>query len=404
MSSDPSIKALEQTIKNLEKRAGFLRTRTGRYNCNDFNKTGPHALKIIGDNMDQKPWLFGVGNGVIHLRPGELKPGRQEQLLMKTSNIECPSNIIDAPDPEAFLKFLSEIFPDNPAIKDYLRRVFGYCLIGAQIEHVIFILSGPNGRNGKSLLMKTILKVMGQLAGPIRAEMLMDQGRSANPSGPTPEIASIIGKRLICASEAKQGSGFSLEKIKLYTGGDMVVFRGPHEKHERTAMQTHTLFLITNDHPHASADDRAFWARVHLIPFNQSFVDRKPENENEHKADPNLSEKLEKELPLILAWMVRGCLEYQRVGLKPPAVVKAAVEEYRRDEDQLADFIEECCIEGEFLRVGATQAYEAFKEWWRNNVHNRPFSQKKFGTLFQKRYEKRKGQTVSYYGVGLRDA
>jgi len=215
---------------------------------------------------------------------------------------------------------------------------------------------------------------------------------------------TLAGKRMALASETDGGRNFSNGKVKFYSGDDDQVCRGPHEKFERTFRPTHTLFLITNNKPHAPADDFAFWERMILIPFGISFVNRKPKDINERRADPSLSEKLEKELPLILAWMVRGCLKYQRVGLKRPPVVKAAVEEYRRDEDILADFVEQCCIEGELLRVGATQAYEAFKEWWRNNVHNRPFSQKKFGTLFQKRYEKRKGQTVSYFGVGLRDA
>lgn len=40
---------------------------------------------------------------------------------------------------------------------------------------------------------------------------------------------------------------------------------------------------------------------------------------------PNLSAKLQAELPGIMAWMIAGCLEWQRIGLAPPAVVTDAI-------------------------------------------------------------------------------
>ena len=80
-----------------------------------------------------------------------------------------------------------------------------------------------------------------------------------------------------------------------------------------------------------------------MIPFNFSFVDREPTAPNERRADKHLLDKLKTEAPGILAWIIRGCLKYQQMGLCPPEKVRAATEEYRRSEDLLADFLEECC-------------------------------------------------------------
>ena len=99
--------------------------------------------------------------------------------------------------------------------------------------------------------------------------------------------------------------------------------------------------------------------------------------------------------------MVRGCLDFQKHGLNPPTVVKEAVEEYQRDEDSVADFIEECCIVGPEYSVGATAAYEAFEQWWEKNVSKKPPTQRRFGTFFSRRFKKEKTGTIKYTGVGL---
>ena len=99
--------------------------------------------------------------------------------------------------------------------------------------------------------------------------------------------------------------------------------------------------------------------------------------------------------------MVKGCLEFQKIGLARPVAVKHAVEEYRKDEDIIGDFILECCITGTDYHVGATKVYEQFVEWWHKNISNREPKMRRFGTLFGKRFKKTKSGTVTYYGVGL---
>jgi len=58
-----------------------------------------------------------------------------------------------------------------------------------------------------------------------------------------------------------------------------------------------------------SGTDNAIWDRIRLIPFNVTIP---PEEQ-----DKNLTEKLEAELPGILAWAVEGCLAWQKEGMNP---------------------------------------------------------------------------------------
>ncbi len=101
--------------------------------------------------------------------------------------------------------------------------------------------------------------------------------------------------------------------------------------------------------------------------------------------------------------MIRGCLLFQKNGLGQPHVVTQARDEYHRDEDLISDFVDDCCYIDPEAWIGATQAYIAFEVWWKRNVNNKPPKQKKFGTMFKKRFNRIKKSSYIYTGVGIRD-
>ena len=392
-------KHLEARRDQLNKRISALRSSRRRKNCLMFAHTSADPLAIDGTEIDQKPWLLPCANGVLNLQTGELEHGRQEDYLLKASSVTWPDNGIEATS-EPWEQTLDEIFAENTPLIDFFRRVCGYALVGEVHQSVLIVMTG-RGRNGKSLIVEILSKVLGPRSGAIRSEMRLDQYGVASSSGPTPDIMSLRGLRMAFASETDDGCRISPSRVKWLTGNDTITGRNPHDKYPVEFPPSHTLFLLTNHKPHAPADDFAFWERMKLIPFELSFVDRPPQNENERRADPALGKKLEKELPGILAWMVRGCLEWQQVGLDPPAIVKAAVEEYQRDEDSVGDFIEECCITGPEYSVTAAALYERFEGWWKENVSNRIPKKKRFGQWIGKRFERVKSGSNKYIGLGL---
>mgnify|MGYP000457002986 CR=1 FL=1 len=388
----------KRKIKLYNKRITKLRTERGRQNCLKFATTNPSkTTATTGDIFDQNPWLLACKNGVVDLRTGELYPGQPGDYISKASPVAYPG--IEAPCP-TWDKTLREIFGEETDIISYMARLFGYAITGLSSENVLPVLWGQ-GRNGKTTIVEVISRILGPLAAPIQAEMLLDQGRNRSSAGPSPDIMALRGLRLAFASEADEGRKFSPSRIKWLSGSDTLVGRAPHDRRETTFSPSHTLILLTNHKPHAPSSDFAFWERVHLIPFNYSFVDRAPQKDNEFRADKDLSDKLEAEATGILAWMVRGCLQWQQMGLNPPDIIRDATDEYRRDEDLLADFIEDRCYIHPDAFVHASALYDDFKQWFENNVSKRPFSQKKFGNLLKDRFEKEKKGTVIYHGLRL---
>ncbi|MCG8639166.1 MAG: phage/plasmid primase, P4 family [Desulfobacterales bacterium] len=390
---------LKSLRDQLNKRVSSLRSSRRRKNCITFAHTSGDPIAIEGYEVDQMPWLMACKNGVVNLKTGEIEPGRQKDYLLTASQVEWPADGVESQCP-VWENFLLEIMDDKQDLVDFLQRLIGLGMVGKVIEGFFVVLSG-RGRNGKGTMVETITKIMGSMAGAIRSEMLLDQGRIASSAGPTPDIMALRGRRFVFASETDQNCRISPSRVKWLTGNDTLSGRNPNDKYEVNFRPTHSMWLQTNNDPHAPADDYAFWERMIKFPFNLSFVNRPPKEEFERKADPELPEKLEAEHPMILAWMVKGCLQYQKMGLQRPAAVKQAVEKYKQEEDIIGDFIRECCIVGPNYHVGATKVYDVFVTWWHKNVSNKEPKMRRFGTLFGKRFKKSKSGTVSYHGVGL---
>ncbi len=361
-----------------------------------LSAAGRRSLGISGEEWDQHPWLLACPNGTIDLQTGKLRPGRQEDYLKTT----CPTawRDLDAKAP-AWLQFVTEIMDGDQELTGYLQRLLGYSITGLSTEHVFPILYGNRGRNGKGTLLQTLADVLGPLAGPVKSEMLLDQSRTRSSASPDSDIMALRGKRLVWASETDEGRKLNAGKVKWLVGGDILCGREPFGRREVHFKPTHTLLLLTNHKPKADPTDYALWQRVHLIPFALSFVDE-PRRENERRRDPQLTERLRAESSGILAWLVRGCLDWQRDELKPPDTVKAATEQYRQDEDLLGHFIGECCLISAAESVKAGQLYKAYQSWCEEMGH-KPISGTRFGKEMKERFRWAEGRHVVYSGIGV---
>jgi phage/plasmid-associated DNA primase len=150
-----------------------------------------------------------------------------------------------------------------------------------------------------------------------------------------------------------------------------------------------------------SAPNRSFSLeldKTRLIPFTQRFTGA--------RADRTLPRKLRDELPGVLAWMVRGCSDWQWDGLGESNKVVAATEGYRAEMDVLAvaGFIEERCIVKPGVWCKFAGLYAAYCEWCaESNEH--PESSRRFAdSLTERGYAKDIGgkNTKIRRGIALR--
>jgi putative DNA primase/helicase len=213
-----------------------------------------------------------------------------------------------------WLTFLDRITGGNAELTGFLRRWLGYCLTGHVNEHVLVFLSGTGG-NGKGVFVSTVVGIFGHYAVTAPMEMFVATNVDRHPT----EIARLKGVRLVVAQETQKGRRWDEAKIKNLTGGDKLTgrfMRGDFFDFK----PTHKLMIAGNHKPALRNVDEAIRRRFVLVPFAVCI----PEDER----DPQLADKLKAEWPAILRWMVDGCLEWRRDGLKIPASVREATDNY----------------------------------------------------------------------------
>jgi putative DNA primase/helicase len=298
-------------------------------------------LSVHPDQLDCDPWALMTANGKVNLRTGALdRPSRDE---LGTRLCPVPFRGLGEAAP-TFDRFLTRVLPTEE-LRAFVRRAVGYSLTGDVGEHALFLLYG-NGANGKSTLLEVLLAILGDYAKSASPGLLM-AGRDGRHEE---ELAELKGVRFATCVESGLDQAFNEPRLKYVTGGDTISARFLYGKRFEFK-PTHKLWVATNHKPRVRGGDEGIWRRLRLIPFDQVIPD--------HERDPRLKEKLLTEAPGILAWAVRGCLEWQRDGLGTSEEVRDATADYRDGEDRIGPFLEEVCVQSPAARVVASRLFEA---------------------------------------------
>jgi phage/plasmid-associated DNA primase len=158
---------------------------------------------------------------------------------------------------------------------------------------------------------------------------------------------------------------------------------------------THTVIVAANHKPEVRGTDKGIWRRIKIVPWEVSIPDS--------ERDPKLPDKLERELEGILAWCVQGALAWQREGLAEPGEVTFQTEEYQKEQDVLAHFIYDECVEGPEFTVKSDPFYNRYREWC-DRAGEFKLTQTKFSTRLKERgYEKkRSNQGMVWFCIALK--
>ena len=344
------------------------------------------VLRPITDNgkgWDADPWLLGCTNGVVDLKTGQLHQGHPtERISMSTKQDYDPD--AKAPRWEAFL---SQVFNGDQEMISFVQKAFGYAITGDVREQCLFLCWG-GGANGKSTLLTTIRKAIGEYANNTSFSTfeLSQRGSQSN------DLAALSAARLVTAAETNETSRLNEARVKAITGGDPITARFLYSEYF-DYIPGFKVFLAMNHLPAIYGTDTGIWRRIRLIPFTVSFLGRE---------DKTLDAQLEHELPGILAWLVRGALLWQQDGLTPPETVTKATEAYRMDSDLVLQFLESETVLHEKARIKAGDLYGLYLKWCQSN-HDDPMNQQTFGRRMRERgFEKIKQSGAHHYlGVGL---
>lgn len=353
------------------------------------------GIPVDPQALDADQWLLNVLNGTVDLRTGELLKHDPAHLITKMAPVVY--------DPEARLdmweEFLEEATDGDEAMVAFLRRAAGYSLTADTGEEKLFFVHGPSA-SGKSTFLDALQAAMGDYAKTARFETFLAHHDNGGATG---DVARLAGARMVMAIEAAEGRKLAEGLVKSLTGGDLVTARFMYQS-EFEYRPAFKLWLAANAAPKVDHRDDAMWRRIlrvrfeHVVPLER----RRPELKRSLR-DPASGG------PAILAWAVRGCVEWQEEGLGVPPGVEEATEAYREQMDPLADFIDECCVVDEQLWVESGALYKAYAEWARGAGVKQPMTRRAFTDVvgdrgFDRERRRLGGQPKRIWiGIGLAD-
>jgi putative DNA primase/helicase len=333
---------------------------------------------------DRDPWLLNTPRGVVDLRTGAVAAHDPLLHMTKTAGASVSG---DCP---VWMEFLDTVTGGDAELQAYLQRMAGYCLSGVTTEHALFFLYGT-GANGKSVFANTLTAIMGDYATVAAMDMFMATHGDRHPT----DMAGLRGARIVTSIETEQGSRWAESKLKALTGGDKITARFMRQDFFEFTPQF-KLLIVGNHKPSIRNVDEAMKRRLHMVPFTVTIPAA--------RRDKRLPDRLLAERDGILAWALQGCLEWQRNGLRPPAAVMAATEDYFEAEDAIGRWIDERCVKGPQHSEGSTALYTSWKAWAEANGEYAG-SMKRFSeTLGNRGFQRRNtAQARGFRGIGLKD-
>jgi putative DNA primase/helicase len=204
--------------------------------------------------------------------------------------------------------------------------------------------------------------------------------------------AELAGRRFVTASEVSRRGELNEELIKSLTGGDTLNARHPYGR-PFDFKPVAKFLLRVNDKPIIRDQSHGMWRRVKLVPFQQTF-----------KVNTTLADELRAEARGILAWAVRGAVEWYRDGLRHPGVVEAETRAYQAESDPLAEFIAERCLLEADGEVSASVLFSEYVRWCNSRQLRDAdrLSQRTLGQRMRARFEYQERRHVVYLGIRLR--
>jgi P4 family phage/plasmid primase-like protien len=343
--------------------------------------------------MDSDRYLLAFSDVVYDLRTCQTRPIQPEDFVLTTTGYPFPSR--DEEAMEEVATFIRSIF-ENREDELYLLKTLAGGLMGHNRFEELYIWSG-RGANGKGTLYDLVQNAMGDYFKSIDISFFTKPKK--NSSEATPELVNKTTCRFMFSTEPESSEMLQVAKIKELTGGDLVHARGLYEQSVSFRPQW-SIFIQTNDMPRLSKIDGGIQRRLRILRFPFTFT-QNPTEPHQRLGDPDVKEYRVRSDRWRNAFMVLLLDIYENFvkdasHIAMSASVQEATSEYMDSQNPLLTWLNTKCVRGRQFSIGATEAYDNFR-----NHTGHELSIVRFAQLMQfNGFDKKKTPTHNVY-LGL---
>ena len=316
-------------------------------------------ISVPLEEFDTSPDELNCQNGILNLKTGELS-----SLYYKKRFTYCiPVRYLPDASSAQWEDWLYYATGKVQEVVDFLQIAVGYSLTGHTREEIMFYIQGP-ARAGKGLFTETLITMLGgrPLATEVDIDMFMSQ--KYNNSGVGFSLASLKSTRLIAASESRENEWLNAQRVKRWTGGNIISCAHKYGR-EFSYTPQFKIWLTSNYPPQMNAEDAAAWGRLRIVEFPISHLGREDKLLKGKMKDPQMLEG-------VLKWATEGAMKWYELGSKgliAPQMVVEATNKAQIDVDWVSAWLEEAVqITGSTSdKVPSDIYYHEYKDWCDEN-------------------------------------
>jgi putative DNA primase/helicase len=328
----------------------------------DFAIDALRAITLLDSGKDAPCWtcprvhppatdVIAMANGLLDVVTRTLQP--HTATFFTTHSL--PFKFLPEARPEQWLKFLAELWPDDPSAISALQELFGYILGGDTRQQKIFLLVGPK-RGGKGTIGRVLTGLLGQhhVAAPTLASLATNFG-----------LQPLIAKPLALISDARLSSRADgkvvVERLLSISGEDSLTidrkYRDPWTGHLPSR-----FVILTNELPRLTDSSGALASRFIVFVLTKSFYGQE---------NPGLTDALLAEAPGIFNWAIEGLDRLKDRGhFLMPESGKDAVQQLEDLSSPISAFIRDRCVVASSASVEVDALWGSWKTWC--EADNRP--------------------------------
>ena len=294
------------------------------------------------DDFNRNPYLVNVRNGLLDIRDMSFKEHTPSYLSTVQLNVEYNPQV-DCPQ---FKKFLNEVL--DCKLIPLVQEIVGYLLTTNTASQKAFVFWGP-ARTGKSTLLWVV-------------EYLL-LGKKNVSNIPWQEIgdkfktAELLGKLANVFSDLPSKSIDDTGIFKVVTGEDYLMAEKKNKNPFKFKPFARLVFSC-NELPRNYVDrTEGFYRRLIIVPFSRQI--------EKSKIDKALKYKFQREKEGILNWALEGLkrLYENNFEFSENELTDGVKKEYKRENNNVISFVEECCEIDSLFSCSRIEIYEAYKEF-----------------------------------------